>query len=134
MEPRLTLVTLGVRDLARAVAFYRDGLGLEKDERWDEIAFFKMGTVILALFPRDELAADAHVSPEGSGFSGVTLAHNVTAEPRSMPCSIMSGPSEERSSRRPNESPGAVIPAILLTPMAISGRSPIAPVFSDVKS
>jgi hypothetical protein len=80
MEPRLTLVTLGVRDLARAVAFYRDGLGLEKDERWDEIAFFKMGTTILALFSRDELAKDAHVSPEGSGFSAVTLAHNVATE------------------------------------------------------
>ncbi len=77
MEPRLTLVTLGVRDLARAVAFYRDGLGLEKDGRWDEIAFFKMGETILALFPREELAADAHVPSEGSGFSGITLAHNV---------------------------------------------------------
>ena len=77
MEPRLMLVTLGVRDLARAVAFYRDGLGLEKDGRWEEIAFFKMGATILALFPREELAADAHVSPEGSGFSGITLAHNV---------------------------------------------------------
>ena len=80
MEPRLTVVTLGVADLSRAVAFYRDGLGLEKDERWDTIAFFNMGTTTLALFPRDELAADAHVSPDGSGFSGVTLAHNVESE------------------------------------------------------
>lgn len=80
MEPRLSVVTLGVGNLAKAVAFYRDGLGLEKDERWDTIAFFKMGTTVLALYPRDELAADAHVSPEGSGFSGVTLAHLVESE------------------------------------------------------
>jgi len=39
-----------------------------------------MGTTILALFSRDELAKDAHVSPEGSGFSAVTLAHNVATE------------------------------------------------------
>ena len=78
MEPRLSLVTLGVGDLGRAVAFYRDGLGWPLSGASEsDVAFFKTGGVILALYAREALAEDVGVGPEGSGFPGFTLAHNV---------------------------------------------------------
>jgi catechol 2,3-dioxygenase-like lactoylglutathione lyase family enzyme len=81
MEPRLTLVTLGVSDLERAVEFYHEGLGLPlAEEDTEDIAFFDLGGTRLALYPWDELAEDATVSPEGAGFRGVTLAHNVASK------------------------------------------------------
>ena len=84
MEPRVSLITLGVSDLVRAVAFYRDGLGWPKsDVGGDEVAFFKTGGVVIALFPRPSFAADASVGlddVEHSGFARVSLAHNVAEE------------------------------------------------------
>ena len=78
VEPRISIITLGVTDLARSVEFYRDGLGLPLvDENTESIAFFQSRGTWLALYPRESLAADAGVATEGSGFSGVTLAHNV---------------------------------------------------------
>jgi len=78
MEPRVSFITLGVSDLERSVHFYRDGLGfpLSSTSKGD-VAFFKTGGVVLALYPTEKLAEDAHVPPAGSGFRGVTLAHNV---------------------------------------------------------
>jgi len=84
MEPRVTLITLGVSDLDRAVAFYRDGLGWpESDVGGDEVAFFKTGGVVIALFPRASFAADAGVDVddvEHGGFPRFSLAHNVAEE------------------------------------------------------
>ena len=78
MEPRISIITLSVNDLPRSVAFYRDGLGLTLfDENTESIAFFRNRGTWLALYPREALAADVGISPEGSGFSGVTLAHNL---------------------------------------------------------
>ncbi len=78
MEPRISLITLGVRDLSAATRFYRDGLGWPLSSASAEtVAFFRTGGAILALYPRDLLAADAHVSPVGTGFGGIALAHNV---------------------------------------------------------
>ncbi|MEW6268542.1 MAG: VOC family protein [Thermodesulfobacteriota bacterium] len=77
MEPRITLITLGVADLARAVRFYRDGLGLPQHPSPDTVAFFATRGTWLSLFPRDALAADAGVGAAGSGFAGFSLAHNV---------------------------------------------------------
>ena len=77
MEPRISLITLGVRDLERSVAFYRDGLGLPGKEFSDNIVFFTLQGAWLSLYPRDDLADDAGVTSAGSGFSGFTLAHNV---------------------------------------------------------
>ena len=78
MEPRISIITLGVSDLPGAVEFYRDGLGLPLlDENTESIAFFKNRGTWLSLYPRDALAADAGIDTQGSGFSGVTLAHNV---------------------------------------------------------
>jgi hypothetical protein len=76
MEQRLTIITLGVEDLAESRAFYAR-LGWEEDASSSEdIAFFDAGGIRLALFGRAELAEDAHVDEAGSGFRGVTLAYN----------------------------------------------------------
>jgi catechol 2,3-dioxygenase-like lactoylglutathione lyase family enzyme len=77
MEPRVSLITLGVADLARSRAFY-EKLGFTASSMGgDEVVFFQMGPLALGLFPRESLACDAKVSAEGSGFRGITLAHNV---------------------------------------------------------
>src|SRR5271168_2431486 len=78
MEPRISFITLGVRDFQRSVKFYRDGLGFPlSSASKNDIAFFKMSGIVLALYPSDKLAEDAQVSSQGSGFQGMTLAHNV---------------------------------------------------------
>ncbi len=78
MEPRISIITLGVSDLARSVQFYRDGLELPlREGSGDMIAFFETKGTWLALFPRQALGADARAAAEGSGFPGFTLAHNV---------------------------------------------------------
>lgn len=75
MTQQLTLVTLGVSDLARSEAFYT-AIGFEVTRPQEGIVFLQTSTALLALFPRDELAADIGVPAEGSGFRGVTLASN----------------------------------------------------------
>jgi uncharacterized protein len=84
LEPRVSIVTLGVGDLGRSVAFYRDGLGWPKSGAGgDEVAFFKTGGVVIALFPRASFAEDAGVGVgdvEHGAFSRVSLAHNVAEE------------------------------------------------------
>jgi len=84
VEPRVSLVTIGVSDLERAVAFYRDGLGWPKSEvGGDEVAFFKTGGVVIALFLRASFATDAGLDVndvEHGGFARVSLAHNVAEE------------------------------------------------------
>ena len=77
MEPRISIITLGVADLQRSTAFYRDGLKLpERKEGSDNITFFETSGVRLALYRRNALAEDAQTSPEGTGFRAFTLAHN----------------------------------------------------------
>lgn len=76
MKPRISMITLGVRDMARAVAFYEQGLGLPRRESPPEVAFFTLDGTWLALFGREALAGDAGVAPEGSGFGAFALAHN----------------------------------------------------------
>lgn len=76
MEPRLSMVTLGVADIARSRTFY-EALGWTAGEgSTDEIAFFQAGGMILGVWDRTELASDSGVEP-GTGYGGVTLAHNV---------------------------------------------------------
>ena len=75
MEQRVSVVTLGVRDLARARAFY-EALGWTTGaEPGDEVVFFQAGGMILALWGRDRLAEDSGVADSG-GWGGVTLAYN----------------------------------------------------------
>ena len=76
MEQRLSMVTLGVADVGRARAFY-ERLGWKASAASVEsTAFFQLGGMILALWGRAELAADAGIADPG-GFGGVALAHNV---------------------------------------------------------
>ena len=73
---RLTMVTLGVADVARSSAFY-EALGWRRSSAsQDAITFFSMQGSVLGIFGRDDLAEDARVDPAGSGFRGVTLALN----------------------------------------------------------
>lgn len=80
MRPRLSVVTLGVEDFDRSVRFYT-GLGFSKSKAsQDDVAFFQLGGLVLALYPADKLAGDAGVSGERSGFDGIALAHNAKSE------------------------------------------------------
>lgn len=75
MEQRISIVTLGVADLARSREFY-ERLGWRRSGGSEDIVFFQAGGMALALYSRVELAKDAQVSAEGSGFAGVTIAYN----------------------------------------------------------
>ncbi len=80
MEPRVSLVTLGVADIARARAFY-EALGFKASAASQpSVTFFEAGGVVLGLYGRAALAEDANVDADGSGFPGVALAHNVRSE------------------------------------------------------
>lgn len=75
----LSLVTLGVLDLARAREFYT-AMGLETSPKsTDNVTFFQMSGGVLALYPRALLAEDATIEDGGTGFSGITLACNVNS-------------------------------------------------------
>ena len=78
MEPRITLITLGVRDLPRSRQFYRQGLGWTESSAGNEqVAFFQLsGGLALGLFGRAALAEDAHLADAGPGFGGITIAQN----------------------------------------------------------
>jgi len=84
MNPNISVITLGVRNLQRAREFYAEGLGwpiLQEEDNW--VCFsLGNGSLALAIYPWDELAEDANVAAAGSGFRGVTLAHIVRSEER----------------------------------------------------
>jgi catechol 2,3-dioxygenase-like lactoylglutathione lyase family enzyme len=84
MEPRVTLITLGVDDLERSLAFYRDGLGwptegiIGQDVPNGAVVFFDLASGLkLALWPRISLAAEARVDGGGRALTEFALAHNV---------------------------------------------------------
>jgi hypothetical protein len=77
MEQRLSLVTLGTRNLARARAFYLDGLGWRESSAGNEdVTFIQTGSMAIGLFSRASLAHDVGIEDTGSGFAGITLAYN----------------------------------------------------------
>jgi len=75
MEQRLNLITLAVADLARARHFYEVGLGWTPVQAEESIIFYKLGGLILSLFPREQLREDAKQGPEWEQ-GGFTLAQN----------------------------------------------------------
>lgn len=80
MKPRISMITLGVRNLAASIQFYEAGLGFPRMESPPEVAFFTLKGSWLGLYGRHTLAEDATVSSEGTGFEGFTLSHNVSSE------------------------------------------------------
>jgi uncharacterized protein len=82
MKPRISMITLGVDDLPRAVRFYEQGLGFPRMESPPEVAFFPLNGSWLGLYGRKDLAEDARVAAaaHSSGFPGFSLAHNVASD------------------------------------------------------
>ena len=80
MKPQISMVTLGVRDLATSVKFYEEGLGFPRMDSPQEVAFFTLNGTWLGLYGREALAEDATVSSAGSGFESFSLVHNVHSE------------------------------------------------------
>jgi catechol 2,3-dioxygenase-like lactoylglutathione lyase family enzyme len=87
MKARITLITLGVDDLERAVRFYRDGLGLRTEGivgtefEYGAVAFFDLQAGLkLALWPRTSLARDSGVPPGGRSATEFSLGHNVSSK------------------------------------------------------
>lgn len=77
MDQRISIVTLGVRDLAASKHFYVDGLGWKPVYEDKEIIFFQTGGMIFALFLRDKLAEDFEADPSSLGRAAMALAYNV---------------------------------------------------------
>lgn len=87
MQPHITLLTLGVDDLERAVAFYRDGLGFKTkgiigtEFENGAVAFFNLETGLkLALWPRKSLAADSGLPLQARSATEISLGHNVASQ------------------------------------------------------
>lgn len=80
MSPRISMITLGVRNLEIATNFYEQGLGFPRKKSSPDIAFFTLNGTWLALYNWDALARDAGVDSSGVGFGGFTLSHNVTSK------------------------------------------------------
>ena len=77
IEPRVSLITLGVADLDRAKSFYENVIGWVAAPSPPEVAFFDLGGVIISLFPNSELAKDYGGEATPNSYQGFALAHNV---------------------------------------------------------
>ncbi len=87
MKPRVTVLTLGVDDLDRALRFYREGLGLDTEgivgaelEHGAVVFFSLQGNLMLALYPRKEIAWDARVEAQPRSSTEFTIGHNVNSK------------------------------------------------------
>ena len=119
MKPKLSLVTLGVADLDRSREFYGALGWVHMDSASDQVVFFELGGVVLSLYPRTALAADAGIDSVGSGFSGITLAHNepsTAAADRAFDEFVAAGATVIK--------PGVAIAVTSPTPMGTCGKSP----------
>lgn len=127
MEPRISLITLGVQDLERSRRFYRDGLGLPTT--WTPakgVIFFQTTGTVLALYPYDDLAKDVAESFRGvrrTKFNGIALAHNGGRRRRSIASCNKRRPPVERLKDRPKTPSGADTADTSRIPMATCGKS-----------
>jgi len=79
VNPRISMITLGVDDLQKAITFY-EKLGFPRMDSPPEVAFFTLNGTWLGLYGREALAEDAGVPADSSGFNNVTLSHNLKSE------------------------------------------------------
>lgn len=80
MKPRISMITLGVDDLQKAIEFYEQGLGFPRMESSPTVAFFTLNGTWLGLYGREALAEDAQVPFEPGKFDSCTLSHNLASE------------------------------------------------------
>ena len=81
MEQRVTFITLGVNDLKTSIDFYENKFGWKRSEMSnDDIVFFQLNGIYLALYSRTELAKDATIDSAGTGFKGFTISYNARSE------------------------------------------------------
>ena len=80
MRQKFNLITFGVREFDRSLAFYEGLCWKKSTASMDELALFPLGGIVLALHPWKDLAEDATVAAQGSGFSGITISYNTTSE------------------------------------------------------
>ncbi|MEL7223019.1 MAG: VOC family protein [Bacteroidota bacterium] len=82
MKPKISLLTLGVKNLDESLNFYRDILNfpLHNYQPDDDNIMFKLDGTWLALYSKEKLAEDATIDPSGSGFAGFTFAHNLESK------------------------------------------------------
>ena len=133
LPARLSIVTLGVADLDRAIAFY-EALGWQRKSASIEgsIAWFGTANSTIGLFPWDELAHDANLPPERTGrFGGITLAINVES-PEAVTAGLDAAVAAGGTSSSRQRSPTGVAPRVTSRiPTATRGRSPTIPVPID---
>lgn len=79
MQPRISMITLGVTDVKKSVTFYKN-LGFPCHQATDDVAFFNLNGSWLGLYGHEALAADAGVPANGGSFKGFSLAHNLESE------------------------------------------------------
>ncbi len=79
MDQRVSLVTLGVADLGRALRFY-EALGWKRGNKDAGVVFFQIPGAVFALWLRAALAEDAHVADSGASFGGIALAYNARSK------------------------------------------------------
>ncbi len=78
---RVNIITLSITDLEKSTAFYQAAFGVEPASMSnDNITFFQLNGLVFSLYPKDKLAEDIGMKPEGNGIGGVTLAHNTKSE------------------------------------------------------
>lgn len=80
VDRRISIVTLGVEDVARSTAFYERLGWVKSSASQDAVTFIQLKGTVLGLFGRENLAEDAGVENTPPGFSGVSLAHNLSSE------------------------------------------------------
>ena len=80
MKPRISMVTLGVTNLARSIEFYEQGLGFPRMDSPPEVAFFTLNGTWLGIYGRDSLVKDIGIAPIEPAHGAFSLAHNVESE------------------------------------------------------
>ena len=126
MEQRISLITLGVADLQRAVAFYERVVGWKAAASPPGVVFFDLNGVVFALWPHDELAKDMGLATVSlPNYRGYSLAHNVQSEEQVDAIFARLKNNSATILKEPQKPSGAVIPATFPTRTDIRGRSHI---------